>query len=307
MPLKIFELTKYSFRREKSGELAGLKRLRAFTMPDMHTLAADMETAKNEFEKQYELCLQWMRIVDLDYEVGFRIQDDFFKENKKWYLNLVKKFGKPILVEMFKERYAYFITKFEFNFVDMMKKASALSTVQIDVENAETFDITYVDKDGQEKRPLILHASLSGSIERVIYALLENEAMKMEKGEKAMLPVWLSPVQLRIIPVSDKHRDYTSELVEKLGKNTIRVDHDDRDETLGKKIREAEKEWIPYIAVIGDKEIESGKLSVTIRHNGEKKQMAEDEIISIIEKQNEGKPFAKLSLDKNLSNLPILR
>jgi len=307
LPLKIFELTKYSFRREKSGELAGLKRLRAFTMPDMHTLIADIETAKREFENQYGMSLEWMAMMGLDYEVGFRIQEDFFKENKQWYINLVKKFGKPILVEMFKERYAYFITKFEFNFVDVMGKASALSTVQIDVENAETFDITYVDKDGQEKRPFILHASLSGSLERVIYALLEKEAMRMKKGEKAMLPVWLSPVQLRIIPVSDKHRDYASKLVEKLSKNTIRMDYDDRDETLGKKIRQAEKEWIPYIAVIGDKEMESGKLSVTIRENGEKKQMSPDELVSIIEKQNEGKPFEKLSLDRNLGNLPILR
>ncbi len=106
MPLKMFELTRYSFRREQSGELAGLKRLRAFTMPDMHTLASDMPMAKAEFEKQYDMGLEWNRMMGLDTEVAFRIQDDFFNENKDWYVRMVRRGGKPILVEMFKERYA---------------------------------------------------------------------------------------------------------------------------------------------------------------------------------------------------------
>jgi threonyl-tRNA synthetase len=306
LPLKMYELTRYSFRREQSGELAGLKRLRAFTMPDMHTFAADMEQAKEEFEKQFDLGLEWLKPLGFETEVGFRIQEDFFKENKEWYLRMVKKAGKPILLEMFKERYAYFITKFEFNFVDSMDKASALTTVQIDVENADTYDINFIDAHGNKQRPLILHASISGSIERVIYALLESEAMKMAAGKKAMLPVWLSPTQVRVIPIGEKHKDYAKKVLEKLDSRMLRVDIDDRDEPLGKKIRDAEKEWIPFITVVGDKEKNSGNLSVTVRESGNKREMSVDELAEIIERQNKGKPFGKLTLQKELSKRPVI-
>src|SRR5262249_30075576 len=211
----------------------GLKRLRAFTMPDMHTLVGDLKMARDEFERQYDMGMEWNRLMGLETDVAFRIQDDFFNENKEWYLGMVRKGGKPILVEMFKERYAYFITKFEFNFVDSMDKASALTTVQIDVENADTYDINFVDHDGSKKRPYILHASISGSLERVIYALLEAEAMKMAQGRKAMFPLWLSPTQVRIIPVSDKHREHGANLVKRFSAKSVRVDLDERDEPLG--------------------------------------------------------------------------
>jgi len=306
MPMKMFELTRYSFRREQSGELAGLKRLRAFTMPDMHTFAADMGQAKDEFEQQYDMGLKWNRMLGLDTEVAFRIQDDFFKENKDWYVSMAKRGGKPIFVELFKERYAYFITKFEFNFVDSMDKASALTTVQIDVENADTYDISFVDHDGSKKRPLILHASISGSTERVIYALLEKEAMEMAKGKKAMLPAWLSPTQIRLIPVGEGHKEHMRKLFSTLNARNIRVDMDDRDEPLGKKIRDAQMEWVPFMVVIGDKEIQSGKLAVTIRSSDQKKDIDVDELAEMVEKENAGKPFEKLSLPAELSKRPII-
>ena len=214
--------------------------------------------------------------------------------------------GKPILVELFKERYAYFITKFEFNFVDNNDKASALSTVQIDVENADTYDINYIAEDGSKKKPFILHASISGSLERVIYALLENEARKMKQGKKAMLPIWLAPTQIRVIPVSDKHRDYAQKILAEFGNRLVRVDFDDRSEQLGKKIRDAEKEWIPYVAVIGDKEIESGKLSVSMRASGEKKEMGVEELASLVEKENSGKPFEQMTLARELSRRAVI-
>ena len=306
LPLKMFELTKYSFRREQSGELAGLKRLRAFTMPDMHTMVADMKQAQGEFEKQYDLGLKWNEMMGLETEVAFRAQEDFFNEHKNWYMDLVRKGGKPILLELFKERYAYFITKFEFNFIDFMDKASALTTVQIDVENADTYDINYVARDGSKKRPYILHASISGSLERVIYALLESQAMLMAKGEKAMLPVWLSPTQVRLIPVGDGQKQHAMEILDKLGSRMLRADIDDRDEPLGKKIRDAQKEWIPYIAVIGEKEVQSGKLSVTIRESGEKKDLSLEKLISMAEKHNADKPFERLSLPPQLSKRPTV-
>ncbi|MEW6721674.1 MAG: threonine--tRNA ligase [Candidatus Micrarchaeota archaeon] len=306
LPLKLFELTRYSFRREQSGELAGLKRLRAFTMPDMHTLVPDLKMGREEFERQYDMGLEWNRMMGLETEVAFRIQDDFFNENKEWYDSLARKGGKPILVELFKERYAYFITKFEFNFVDSMDKASALTTVQIDVENAETYDINYVEHDGSKKRPYILHASISGSLERVIYAMLEAEAMKMAAGKKAMFPAWLSPTQVRVIPVSDKHKAHGVNLLSRFASKSVRVDVDDRDEPLGKKIRDAQKEWVPYVVVVGDKEMESGMLSVNVRATDEKKEMSVDELAHLVEGHNHGKPFERLSLPAELSKRPII-
>ncbi|MDD5340496.1 MAG: threonine--tRNA ligase [Candidatus ainarchaeum sp.] len=306
LPLKMFELTRYSFRREQSGELAGLKRLRAFTMPDMHTFASDVKMAKEEFGKQYDLGLEWNRALGIETDVAFRIQDDFYKENKDWYVSMARRGGKPMLVELFKERYAYFITKFEFNFVDSMDKASALTTVQIDVENADTYDISYTDADGSRKRPLILHASISGSLERVIYALLEAEAMKMAQGKKAMFPVFLSPTQIRIIPVGDKHKARAMEAMRALDARQVRVDIDDRDEPLGKKIRDAQKEWIPFIAVIGDKEVESGLLAVNVRQPESKKDMAVGDLAALVEAQAQGKPFEKLSLPRELSRRPVI-
>jgi threonyl-tRNA synthetase len=306
LPLKMFELTKYSFRREQGGELAGLKRLRAFTMPDMHSFTIDMESAKAEFEKQLQMSLEWNDALGLETEVGFRILQEFYDKNKDWYLGMVKKVGKPVLVEMFSERYAYFITKFEFNFVDSMHKASALSTVQIDVENADTYDISYVDEKGEKKRPLILHASLSGSLERVIYALLEREAMRIEQGKKPVLPVWLAPTQLRLIPVSDVQNEYCGKLLEQLKGRRVRIDMDERNETLGKKIRDAEHEWVPYIAVIGENETKSGMLNVRVRTSGERKDYKFEELVSEIEKLSGGKPFELLSLSPHMSKRPVI-
>ncbi|MEM3745633.1 MAG: threonine--tRNA ligase, partial [Candidatus Bathyarchaeia archaeon] len=174
LPLKIYELTHYSFRREKSGELAGLRRLRAFTMPDCHALCADMEQAKEEAIKRFKLSMETLEGIGLtreDYELAIRFTKDFYAENRDFIVSLVKLFGKPALVEMWGERFFYFVLKWEFNFVDNLDKASALSTDQIDIENAERYGITYVDEKGEKRYPLILHCSPSGAIERDIYAL----------------------------------------------------------------------------------------------------------------------------------------
>jgi threonyl-tRNA synthetase len=306
LPLKMFELTKYSFRREQSGELAGLKRLRAFTMPDMHTLCGTMEQAKDEFSSQYIKCYEWMKMLDLDFETTFRAQNDFFKEDKEWYLAMIKKVGKPVLIELFDLRYAYFITKFEFNFVDSANKASALSTVQIDVENSDTYDLSYTTKEGKKERLLILHTSISGSIERVIYALLEREAKKIASKKVPMLPLWLSPTQVRVIPITDKHLGYADDIANQLELEAVRVDIDDRQETLEKKIREAEKEWVPYILVVGDKEMESKKFSVRIRESGERKMLSMEELAVILRSKLKGKPFDKLSLSPYLTKRPVI-
>lgn len=305
LPLKLYEITYYSFRREQRGELSGLKRLRSFTMPDMHTLVRDMEEAKKVFLEQYKLSLKWMNSLGLSYEVGIRVVKDFYESNKDFIHELVKLVNKPVLLEMWDSRPFYFVMKFEFNFIDSLDKASALSTVQIDIENAERFEIYYTAEDGSKKHPLLLHASISGSIERNIYALLEQAYLtKKKENKKPTLPLWLSPTQVRIIPVSSKYLDYSIEIMNKLERENIRVDLDDRNETLSKRIRDAEKEWIPYIVVIGEKEIESGTLNVRIRENDSQVEMKLNQLIEDMKSKTKGFPFKPLPLPKFLSLRP---
>lgn len=258
LPLRLYELTHYSFRREQSGEVSGLKRLRAFTMPDLHTFCKDLMQATEEFKRQFSTAMRWMESLKLDSEVALRFVKEFYEKNKTLAQDLAKLAGKPILVELWNERYFYFVMKFEFNVIDSMKKASALSTVQIDVENGKRFDITYADEKGEKQHPYILHTSISGSIDRNVYALLEREAIKISQGKKPMLPLWLSPTQVRFIPVADEFVADCEMFIDELNAISpfyyIRSDIDDREESVGRKIRDAEKEWIPYIVVIGEKE-----------------------------------------------------
>jgi len=305
LPLKMYELTKYSFRREQSGEVASLRRLRALTMPDMHTLCRDLEQAKGEFEKQFEMCRKWLAELSLPFETAFRIQRDFFEENKEWYGKFAKLLGKPMFVEMFQERYAYFITKFEFNFIDNLGKASALSTVQIDVENAETYGINFVNEKGERQRPVILHASLSGSTDRNIYAILEEQARRISEGKTPLFPVWLAPTQLRLVPVSDAQNPACEKILSEISSRNIRVDFDDRSETLQKKIRDAEKEWIPFIAVVGEKEVKEGSLSVRVRETGKQEKMKPGELAARIASECRGQPFEPLPLPSHLSKRVI--
>lgn len=315
LPLKIYELTRYSFRKEQRGELVGLRRLRAFTMPDMHTLAKDVKQAMEEFFNQYRLSVQVLKEIGIDsedYEVAIRVTREFYEENRDFIHNLVGVLNKPILVEMWDHRFFYFVLKFEFNFVDALDKASALSTVQIDVENAKRYEIKYVDTDGAEKYPLILHCSVSGAVERVMYALLEKAKFMIDEGRLPMLPVWLSPTQVRIIPVSEKYVDDAAKIAEQIERENIRVDVDDRNETLSKRIRDAQREWIPYIAVVGEKEIKSGELAVTVRAESTQEEqkrvvMKVEELIDRVKAECSGKPFMPLPMPKFLSKRPSLR
>lgn len=304
LPLKLYELSHYSFRYEQSGELVGLRRLRAFTMPDMHTLTRDMNEAKKEFLDQYKLSLQWMKDLELDFEIGIRFVRKFYEENKEFANELIKVVGKPALIEIWDERPFYFVMKFEFNFVDALDKASALSTVQIDIENTERFGITYIDEDGKEKHPLMLHASISGSIDRNVYALLEEAYLEQQRGNKPRLPLWLSPTQVRLLPISEEFNEFAQEIADELDKNRIRVDIDDRNETIGKKIREAEREWIPYILVLGEREKKSQRFKVRIRSSDEQRDMSLKELIREIKDKTGNLPFKPLPLSRFVSERP---
>jgi threonyl-tRNA synthetase len=308
MPLKLYELTRYSFRREKSGEVCGLRRLRAFTMPDCHAFCTDLEQAKKEFKTRFNLCIGVLGNIGLskdDYEVAIRFTRDFYEENKKFIADLAKIYGKPLLAEVWEERFFYFRLKWDANFVDNQDKAAALSTDQIDVENAKRYEITYVDEKGEKQYPLILHCSPSGAIERCVYALLEKAYKEQQNGKLPMLPLWLSPTQVRLIPISDSFTEKVEEITKKIAAHCIRVDIDDRTSTLQKRIREAEMEWVPYVIVVGQREIESGVLAVRDRENhGKVQNMKLDELVTKINAKLEGKPFKPLPLPLNLSKRP---
>jgi threonyl-tRNA synthetase len=307
LPLKVYELTRYSFRLEKSGELVALRRLRAFTMPDMHTFCKDSTSAKEEFKNQFKLSMESLKDLNFetkDYETGIRFTKDFWDGNKEFVISLAKLFGRPVLIEIWNFRYAYFDPKFEFNFVDALDKASALSTVQIDHENAKRFDIKYTDEDNKRKYPLILHCSPPGGIERCIYALLEKAYLESKQGKNPILPLWLSPTQVRLCPVNDSFIKYCEKIADELEKNQIRVDIDDSVESVQKKVRNAEVEWVPFIVVIGEKEKDSGKLAVRFRETGNVESISSEDLIKKIRDKTKKYPFKKLSLDRLLSKRP---
>ncbi len=301
LPVRLYELTHYSFRREQSGELAGLRRLRTFTMPDMHTMVRDVEQAKEEFSRQFDLSRGWMTDMNLPFATAVRVVRSSYDENRDFIRGLAERMGEPILLEVWEERFFYFVLKFEFNFVDNHDKAAALSTVQIDVENCAQFDIDYTDEQGDKHAPLLLHASIPGAIDRNVYAMLEHQAALMKKGQKGRFPFWLAPSQMRFIPVSDSHVEFCAELAAAW---PFRAEADDRDMSMGKKIKVAEQEWVPYIAVIGDKEVAGEDLRVRVR--GEDEFVgSREELIARMKEAAGDKPYRPLNTPRLLSERPV--
>jgi threonyl-tRNA synthetase len=309
LPYKLYELTRYSFRREQSGELVGLRRLRAFTMPDCHAFCANMNQAIDEIKVRFDLSqsvLSNLGIDKSDYDMAIRFTEDFYNDHKSSIEELVKKNGKPVLVEMWTEKFFYFVLKWEFNFIDNLGKASALSTDQIDVENGDRYGIEFVDENNEKKHPIILHNSPSGAIERIIYALLEKASTDSHEGRKPQFPLWLSPTQVRIIPLKEEFNNFCEKLTDKISANSVRVDIDDRNESIGKRIREAEKEWIRYILVIGEKEANSENLSIRDRKTGDVRELSFDDFLNEIQEQTKDKPFTGLNFPKYISKRPNL-
>jgi len=301
LPLRIYEMSTYSFRREQKGEVVGLKRQRAFTMPDMHTATRDMEQARAEFEAQAKLSLRTSEDLDLNYEPAIRMTRAFYDDNEEWVENLVDDLGKPALLEILPERHHYWSAKIDFAAIDQLGRPIENPTVQIDVESAERFDIEY--STGQESRhPPILHYSPSGGIERVLAALLETAA----KQETPRLPTWLSPTQVRFVPVGEEHTDYCDALADDLESAGVRADVDDRSESVGKRIARAETDWVPYYAVVGDREIESdeGLLGVNVRSDETEREMTVEELRETVLDDVGDLPKKKRYLPKHVSKHP---
>ncbi|MFX0001122.1 MAG: threonine--tRNA ligase [Candidatus Hermodarchaeota archaeon] len=275
-PLRAYEYEQYAFRRELEGELSGLRRLRAFIMPDMHTLCKDVESSIDEFKKQYKLIKSLEKDLGVKTYVIFRVTQEFYKENKNWIIDLIKSEQHPALLELWEDRYYYYILKFERNVLSAHGKSATLATNQIDVESSleymfdndgvkrQKYNISFIDTDGQVKHPIILHNSPTGAIERVLWGLIESAIRnkgKLVPGFKT----WLSPIQVRIITVSNEQNEYAEKVLNIINGEEFRADFDDREETVGKKIRQSEIEWIPYTVVIGKKEQQNQTISIRKR------------------------------------------
>jgi threonyl-tRNA synthetase len=304
LPMKMYELSTYSFRHEQRGEVIGLKRLRAFTMPDMHTLCSDMAEAMTCFEEQLRMGWQTGRDFETPLVAVFRCTRVFYEEHKDWVCGLVRESGAPMLIEILSGRVHYWIAKVDLATIDGQGRPIENPTVQIDVESADRFAISY-HQDGEEVFPPILHCSPTGSIERVICALLEQTATQAVP----QFPTWLSPTQVRVIPVAERHLGFATDLADRLNAARVRADLDDREESVGKKVREAGMDWVPFVAVVGDAEVETGKLTVTIRklsapNKPHKEQFTEGELIRVVRQATAGMPFRPLYTTRRLSVRP---
>ncbi len=318
LPLRVYEYEQYAFRREQEGELSGLRRLRGFIMPDLHTLCRDIESSVDEFIKQYELIKGLEKDLGIKAYVIFRATKEFYAENKDWIKNLIKTEKHPALLELWEERYYYYIFKFERNVLSNQNKSATLATNQIDVESSleymidndgvkrEKYNISFVDTDGQVKYPIILHNSPTGAVERILWGLIESAIRNKDK----LVPgfkTWLSPIQVRIITVSNEQNEYAEKLLNIINGEEFRADFDDREETVGKKIRQSEIEWIPYTIIVGKKEQENQTISIRQRLIGEpcgpKKQTSKqinniefDKLLEMLEEDTRNFPRYKLPI-----------
>jgi threonyl-tRNA synthetase len=301
LPLKMYELSTYSFRHEQKGEVIGLKRLRAFTMPDMHSLCRDMDEALRCFEEQLQMGWETGKDFGTHLVGVFRCTQEFYDQYQDWIKKIVAESGVPLLIEVLSDRVHYWIAKVDLAAIDGQGRPIENPTVQIDVESSLRFDIKY-HLDGQEVHPPILHCSPTGSIERVICAILENTGSMPIPS----FPTWLSPSQVRVIPVTGRHLEYAEQLARRLNTEQIRTDLDDRDESVGKKVREAGMDWVPFVVVVGDAEVDTGRLTVTIRGKSQpnkphKEIMELSDLIGTVKRELAGMPFRPLYTPMKLS------
>jgi len=303
MPVRIFELSP-SYRLEQSGECVGLKRLRAFTMPDIHCFCRDLKQGMEEYKQLFKIYARMTKSMEVDYVVAFRTIEEFYRQNKPFFVRLLKLVKRPALIELLSERKHYWVLKHEFQVIDSVGGNAQLATVQLDMEDSERYGIRYVDKRGEKKGCVILHSSM-GSIERWMYATLEEAAKAKKTGKAPSLPLWLSPTQVRIIPLADRHIKSCKRIADTLEKARVRVDIDDRSESVSKKVRDAEREWVNLIVVLGDKELKRKKIPVRVRGKKALKPMTVKELAAEVAKRTKGMPFRPLALPKLLSMRPI--
>ena len=272
LPFRIAELAK-QFRYEKSGELTGLVRVRSFCLADAHIIVQP-EKVEEEMNRVLDL-IDYMANVfglkpNIDYRYRLSLGDrkdtkKYYKDDKAW------NFAENILKKVLKERNAPFFEaekeaafygpKIDVQMKDVSGKENTAFTVQYDFVGPKRFNLVYTDKDGKEKEAIVIHRSSIGCVERIMAFLIEKYA--------GNFPVWLSPVQVAVMPISEKHDDYAKEVAKKLQEAGVRLEIKNENETLGKKIREAEMQKIPYLLIIGDKEVQAKTVAVRERTKGD--------------------------------------
>jgi threonyl-tRNA synthetase len=269
LPIRLTEMgTVYRF--EKSGELHGLTRPRGFTQDDAHIICTPQQLEK-EVEEALKLTAfmyKALKMENLIYKLSTRDPenlDKYFGQEKDW--EKAEKALKKVLIKLGHKNYevdkggaVYYAPKIDIDGVDSLGRRWQLSTIQIDFNLPFKFNMKYVDANGKEKTPFMIHRALLGSLERFLGVYIEHTA--------GSFPVWLSPLQVKIIPISENQVDYAVSLEEKLKAENIRIEVDSRSETMQKKIREAEEQKVPYMLVVGTREVEAN--TVSVRQRGEK-------------------------------------
>lgn len=293
LPVRIAEIAN-DFRFEASGALTGIERARAFTQNDSHIFCRPDQIAQ-EFKNVAHLILDVYKDFGFkDYSFRLSLRD---KNNKEKYFGNDELWEKSenelreVLKEMNVEFYeaegeaAFYGPKLDVQVKSALGHDVTLSTIQLDYQLPERFELTYVDENGDKVRPVVIHRAILGSLDRFIAFLLEET--------KGNLPLWLAPTQVQVIPVKlEYHDEYAKEVVAKLRKAHFRVNNDNRDEKLGYRIREAQLKKIPYQLVLGDNERDNG--TVTYRKHGEKKQttVTFEEFVELLNTEVENKTLS---------------
>ena len=313
LPFKVYEEAT-CFRKEQKGEVSGLMRVRNFTMTDHHAFCLDETMAKDEFIKLTKIFKRLMDdiIAGGYWVIGFEIVDEYYEKYREFFKSLLKEVKMPAFFKLMNRMSHYYAFKNEFQVVFPDGNNLQISTVQWDVKNGSRFSLYFTDMDGTRKPvPIIIHASSFGSIERALAAILEK-ASWMEKGGLApTLPFWLSPEQIRILPISaDRHLNYAEKVATELEENGFRVGIDDRDLSLSKKMAKAKSSWIPLIVTIGDRELNGGTLSVSKRAGskiGEEEVtvITIDQLIALSKDIQRGMPTRASYLNRYLSKRPV--
>lgn len=306
VPFGTFEVAD-SYRLEQSGELLLCFRVRKLHMPDLHIYCRELENSKDVTIETHKVIYDEIAKLGRDYVSVYNTTRNFFEKNKQYFLELAKLERKPILLNFVPEGIYYWVLNIEYHIIDELDRPREIATFQIDVGNAKRFGISYVDQNGAKQYPPIIHTALIGTVERYIYTILDTCAKMEQQGKKPQLPLWLAPSQVRIIPVTREFLPYADQLAERLNQSRTRTDIDDSDETVEKRVRDAEMLWIPYIIVVGGREKGADKLPVRVRGKGDQRRMTVDELASEIREKTADYPFRALTVPLHVSTRPAYR
>ncbi len=281
-PIRLGELG-LVHRHEKSGQLNGLFRVRCFTQDDAHIFCLP-DQIESEIVNLMHLINEVYSIFGFSYTVELSTRpEDSMGSDEDW--NMAENALKKALEDQGMEYQlnegdgAFYGPKIDFHIKDCLGRDWQCGTIQLDFQMPERFDLTYIGEDGEKHRPVMLHRVVFGSIERFIGILIEHYA--------GAFPTWLAPVQVKLLPIADSHKQYAEKLKAELEKNGIRVELDDRQEKIGYKIREAQLQKIPYMLILGDKEVEANAVGVRSRKDGDIGQMQLQDFIAKVQKEVE--------------------